>query len=322
MKKLEVRNLVKGFGQTRAVDGINFTANAGQIFGLVGRNGAGKTTTMRMISDIYLPDSGEILFDDAKRSENFHRQVGYLPEERGLYRFMSVMANLLFLAEIKGVPPEVAEPKALKYLQRFDLAKNAGSPLDRLSKGNQQKVQFIGTILHEPELVILDEPFSGLDPVNLNMFKDVIAELKQSGKIVILSAHQMDVAEKLCDHVALINQGKLLLNAPMAEIKRQYSQSVVSLSAEGDLSFIGTLPYVTSVHNFGQQITVQVKTNADIQALLRDIILRNVELKSFQANEMSLHDIFVSLTRTEEERTGGEVPKPGANTKNTTETAA
>lgn len=301
MRKLEVKNLAKMFGETKAVDDISFSAHSGMVFGLVGRNGAGKTTTIRMITDIYVPDSGEILFDGKKRGDDFHKRVGYLPEERGLYKFMSVMDNLLFLAEIKGMDPAATKPKAIDFLKRFDLTDKAALPLDALSKGNQQKVQFIGTILHNPDLVILDEPFSGLDPVNTNLFKDVINELKRANKIVILSTHQMDIAEKLCDQMALINRGKLVLNSTVSEIKRQYSASMVTLQAEGNLDFLSSLDYVTAVDHFGNNTTIKVDPNADIQELLRNLLKHNIVIKQFVANEMSLHDIFVSLTRTKEE---------------------
>lgn len=301
MRKLEVKNLNKIFGETKAVDDISFSAQSGKVFALVGRNGAGKTTTIRMITDIYVPDSGEILFDGGKRGDDFHKRVGYLPEERGLYKFMSVMDNLLFLAEIKGIDPTISRPKALGYLKRFDLTEKADHPLDALSKGNQQKVQFIGTILHDPDLVILDEPFSGLDPVNTNLFKDVILELRQANKIVILSTHQMDIAEKICDQMALVNRGKLILNSTVSEIKQRYSASMVTLRAEGDLGFLDSLDYVTAVEHFGVNKTIQVRHDTDIQLLLQELLRHKIIIKQFVANEMSLHDIFVSLTRTKEE---------------------
>jgi ABC-2 type transport system ATP-binding protein len=298
---LEVRHLSKSFGEKRAVDGISFTAASGAIFGLVGRNGAGKTTTIRTIMNIYLPDAGTITLGGKPSSESIRDSVGYLPEERGLYKKMSIMDNLMFLAEIKGMSAKEARPIAMRYLERFDLAKSANAVVDSLSKGNQQKVQFIGTIIHDPMMVILDEPFSGLDPVNTNLFKDVILTLKSAGKIVILSTHQMDIAEKLCDHIALINSGKLLLNAPLSEIKKTYSQSVASIEADGDTSFITSLPYVQSAQAFGSKLTVRVNDNADVQPLLIELVRRNVKIRRFQAEEMSLHDIFVSLTRTESE---------------------
>ncbi len=301
MNKVELRNLVKFFGETKAVDNISLSVNAGLIFGLVGRNGAGKTTTIRMLMDIYVPDSGDVLYNGAKRPADFHTLVGYLPEERGLYPFMTVIDNLIFLAEIKGVSPAVSRPKAMEYLRRFSLEDRSRARINSLSKGNQQKVQFIGTILHDPELVVLDEPFSGLDPVNTNLFKELILELKRAGKLVILSTHQMDIAERMCDHIALINKGELVLDEPMADVKRRYSQSIVSLEADGNLAFIENLPYVVSVQRVTDQWSIQVRTDADIQELLRELLARRVFVRKFNAHEMSLHDIFVSLTQTPEE---------------------
>lgn len=301
MKKVELRNLVKFFGEIKAVDGVSLTVNEGQIFGLVGRNGAGKTTAIRILMDIYVPDSGSVLYNGAKRPEDFHTRVGYLPEERGLYPGMTVMDNLLFLAEIKGMSPAVARPKAMEYLRRFSLEECSRARISSLSKGNQQKVQFIGTVLHDPELVVLDEPFSGLDPVNTNLFKELILELKRAGRMVILSTHQMDIAERMCDHIALINKGELVLNEPMAEVKRRYSQSVVSLEAEGNLDFIEGQPYVESAQRTANQWSVQVRTDDDIQELLRELLARRVCVRKFNAHEMSLHDVFVSLTQTAEE---------------------
>jgi ABC-2 type transport system ATP-binding protein len=259
VQALEVRNLVKSFGDVRAVDGISFTVPAGGvIYGLIGRNGAGKTTTIRTIMDIYLPDAGEVLFYGKPRGSDFHRRVSYLPEERGLYKGMTVLDNLLFLAEIKGVQPAVARPKALAYLERFELGSQTGAKIEKLSKGNQQKVQFIGAVLHEPELLVLDEPFSGLDPVNSELLKEMILELRQQGRAVVLSTHVMEMAERICDHVTMIDQGKLLLNASPATIKAQYSQCRVSLQASGDTDFLRSLPYVVSSVNSGDSMVVQV----------------------------------------------------------------
>ncbi len=294
---LEVKNLRKTFDEKVAVDNVSFRADEGSIFGLVGRNGAGKTTTIRMLMDIYWPDSGEILFRGAKRGPEFNRQSSYLPEERGLYKNMTVIDNLMFLAEIRDVDRRTAMERARAYLERFELIAGVNMPIERLSKGNQQKVQIIGSLLHDPALLVLDEPFSGLDPVNTELLKDLIVELKASGKLIILCTHQMDIAEKLCDHIVLIHDGRLVLNASMADIKREYSQSKVSFDASGDLGFLQALPYVHSVQQFGARTTVQVATDLDIQALLRTLVERGVELRKFDANDMSLHDIFVLKTR-------------------------
>lgn len=299
MPMLEVKNLRKAFEQKQAVDGISFVAQEGTIFGLVGRNGAGKTTTIRMLMNIYWPDSGEILFNGAPRGADFAGKVSYLPEERGLYKTMSVIDNLMFLAEIRDVPKAVAMERAKRYLERFELADNHNTQIDQLSKGNQQKVQIIGCLLHDPQMIVLDEPFSGLDPVNTEMLKDLIQELRASGKLVIMSTHMMDIAEKLCDHVALVSGGKLVLNASMQDIKRQYSESKVTFEAPGagGLTFLDGLPFVRGVTRFGDRTTVQVHGDGDIQHLLQALVAHGVPLRKFDANDISLHDIFVQLTR-------------------------
>lgn len=300
MPTLEVRELTKSFGEKKAVDNVSFSVDEGEVFGLVGRNGAGKTTTIRMLMNIYWPDSGEILYKNAKPGPDFVRQTSYLPEERGLYKDMSVIDNLMFLAEIRDVEHRVAMERAKSYLERFGLKSSAGTAVGRLSKGNQQKVQIIGTILHDPSLIVLDEPFSGLDPVNTELLKDLIGELKAAGKLIILSTHLMDIAEKICDHIALIHGGKLVLNNSMLEIKRRFSQSKVTFDGVGDLSFLSALPYVQSVGQFGGRTTVQVSADKDIQQLLQALVSHHVVLRKFDANDMSLHDIFVQLTRDSE----------------------
>ena len=187
MHVLEVMNLVKTFDGIRAVDDVSFTIPEGSVFGLIGRNGAGKTTTLRIMMNIYLPDSGEVLLQGAKAGQDFKDKVGYLPEERGLYKKMKVLETILFFAELKGKTGKDVEKKAVEYLKRFQIADRKNSKLEDLSKGNQQKVQFITTILHDPEFIILDEPFTGLDPINTNLFKEIILELKDQGKVIIFS---------------------------------------------------------------------------------------------------------------------------------------
>ncbi len=299
MKKLDVIDVKKSFadGEIKAVKGISFSVPEGIIFGLVGRNGAGKTTMIRMLVDIYPMDSGEILFNGQERSKNFHKLVGYLPEERGLYHKMSVMDNLLFLAEIKGSDPKVIKPRVREFLKRFELLEKEDESVGSLSKGNQQKVQIIGTIIHDPQFVILDEPFSGLDPVTTNTLKNLILDLKKEGKVIILSTHMMDIAEKMCDHIALIHHGDLLLNAPVVDIKKEYSESNVTLSFDGDISFINSLPYVVNIEDFGKSVSIRVTENQYVQILLQELINHKVIIKKFESGDISLHEIFVKLTQ-------------------------
>lgn len=294
---LEVSNLSKSFGEIKAVDNVSFTVPEGIIFGLIGRNGAGKTTTIRMIMNIYFPDEGSVVLNGNNRfGEDFRDRVGYLPEERGLYVKMKVLDNLLFLAEAKGIPASEIEPKAMEYLERFDLLDKKHSKIQDLSKGNRQKVQFIATILHDPDFLILDEPFSGLDPVNTDLLKEIILDLKKKGKLIILSTHLMDFAERMCDHIALIHKGKLLFNDSLSDIKDKYSNKNVSLSCKGDLSFVHKLPFVKTVQDFGNSTGIEINNDGDIQRLLKALIENNIEVHKFISEEVTLHDIFVSET--------------------------
>lgn len=295
MYALEVKNLSKNFDGIKAVDNASFTVPEGSVFGLIGRNGAGKTTTIRMMMNIYVPDYGEVILRGTKIGQEFKDKVGYLPEERGLYKKMKVMDTLLFLAELKGKTKKEIEKKAINYLSRFDLADRKNSKLEDLSKGNQQKIQFIAAILHDPEFLIFDEPFSGLDPINTNLLKDIILEEKQKGKVIIFSTHLMDFAEKLSDHIAMIEQGKIILQGALSEIKSQFAQRNISLDAEGDISFLESNPLVEKVEKFGNTVGVKVKNAAQTQELLKLLVEKNVKINKFAANEISLHEIFVSL---------------------------
>ncbi len=295
MNALEVHNLRKTFGSIKAVDDISFGVPEGSVFGLIGRNGAGKTTTIRMIMNIYLPDSGEVIFRGAKVGQDFRDRVGYLPEERGLYKKLKVMETLLYFAELKGKTGKEIENKAYKYLNKFELYDRRNSKLEDLSKGNQQKLQFLTTILHSPDFLILDEPFAGLDPINTNLLKEIILELKEQGKVIIFSTHLMDFAEKMCDHLAMIDHGKIILYGSLNEIKSKYAQRNVSLNYSGDISFLKSLPFVEKIEDYGNSTGIRVKDNSHIQQLLRLLIDNNVTINKFSANEISLHEIFIEL---------------------------
>jgi ABC-2 type transport system ATP-binding protein len=296
MHALEIRNLSKTFNEFKAVDDISFIVPEGGIFGLLGRNGAGKTTTIRMLMNIYEPDSGAVVFRGQPVGQAFRDRVGYMPEERGLNGKMKVLDYLMFLAELKGARGRALRDRAMAYLEQFDLADRAHKKIEELSKGNQQKVQFISTILHDPEFIVLDEPFSGLDPVNTNLFKDIILELKRAGKAIIFSTHLMDFAERMCDHIALIHQGRLHLQGPLREVKERFSQSHVILHYEGDITFLARLPYVVKIQDFGNHAGIEIRTRNDSRKLLQDLLSHDVLVKRFDANDISLHDIFVSLT--------------------------
>lgn len=304
MHVLEVQNLSKSFGSIRAVDDVSFEVPEGSVFGLIGRNGAGKTTTIRMMMNIYLPDKGEVVLRGTKIGQEFRDRVGYLPEERGLYKKMKVMETLMFFAELKGKIGRDVEKKALDYLKRFNLLDRKQSKLEDLSKGNQQKIQFIATILHDPDFLILDEPFSGLDPINTDLLKEIILELKERGKVIIFSTHLMDFAERMCDHIAMIDHGKIILSGSLSEIKTRYAKKNVSLSYEGDISFLKNNPMIDSIENFGNTTGIKVKEVSQIQDLLRLLVEHNVIVKKFSANEISLHEIFVQFAGSENESAG------------------
>jgi len=241
---LELRDVRKSYGKFVAVDGVSLGVPEGSIFGLLGPNGAGKTSTIRMIMDITAPDAGEILFFGRPRQPEDLRRVGYLPEERGLYRKMGVTEHLIFLGEIRGLKRRELLPRIEKWLERVELTAWSKAKIEELSKGMQQKVQLIGTVLHEPDLLLLDEPFSGLDPLNQELFKDLLLDYRQQGKSVILSTHGMELAERMCDHICLISKGRVVLTGELGALKRQMGGNTFRLVAEGNLDRVESLPEV------------------------------------------------------------------------------
>jgi len=295
MNVLEVKNLTKRFSGITAVDNASFSVSEGSVFGLIGRNGAGKTTTIRMMLNIYFPDEGEVLFKGAKIEQDFKDSVGYLPEERGLYKKMKVIDMLLFLAELKGKKGNAVLKSVNQYLERFDLADRKNSKVEDLSKGNQQKIQFIGTILHDPDFLIFDEPFSGLDPINTNLLKEIILEMKEKGKVVIFSTHLMEFAEKMCDNIAMIDKGKIILNGKLSEIKGKYASKNVSLNYLGNISFLNNHPMIESIEDFGNTTGIKLKDENSDQELLKLLMANNISIKKYNVDEISLHEIFVLL---------------------------
>jgi ABC-2 type transport system ATP-binding protein len=289
---VSLRNLAKTFGQHRAVDGISLEIPRGIIFGLIGPNGAGKTTTIRMILDIIRPDSGEVMVLGLPAGDQVKDLVGYLPEERGLYRKTKVLEMLEYQGSLRGATPSAARKEASEWLDRMGLAEWKGRKVEDLSKGMQQKVQFIGAVLGKPELLILDEPFSGLDPVNQNTFKDLMLELNRKGVSIIFSTHQMDTAERLCKEIALINQGKIVLNGTLSQIKSRFGKNSVMVEFDGDGSFLLGLPGVARVDDYGQYREVRLQDGADPQALLRAAVER-VRVRRFEIMEPTLHNIFI-----------------------------
>ncbi len=295
MEAIAVKAITKYYDGFKAVDGVSFSIEPGILFGLLGPNGAGKTTTMRMIMNIIVPDRGEIRILGEPFRESLKDRIGYLPEERGLYPKMKLLDHLQFLGEMKGLSASEAKKRALQWLERFELDRWAHKKIQELSKGMQQKVQFIGTIMHSPDLIIMDEPFSGLDPLNTKFLKDILLELKKAGKTIILSTHLMDQAEKLCDEICLINRGKVVLEGPLQEVKRRYSHNAVLLEYQGDASFIKTLPFVESADEYGNYMEIRLKDGVAPAELFKALAESSLDINRFEASETSLNDIFIEI---------------------------
>jgi ABC-2 type transport system ATP-binding protein len=302
---LELRGLQKRYGDFVAVADISLAVPAGVIYGLLGPNGAGKTTTLRMIMDILAPDSGEILmFGQRRRAQDLLR-VGYLPEERGLYRKMTVVDQLLFLAEIHGLKRRRARPVIQEWLARVELTDWEHKKIEELSKGMQQKIQLIGTVLHEPDILVLDEPFSGLDPINQVLFKELLLDYRRQGKTILFSTHGMEQAEKMCDHIGLISHGRVLLAGELREIRRGMGGNSFRLVASGDLSRIKQLPAVAQVvertdsargddgsPGAAGTVKLMLHPGASGPELLRQLV-EFLEVREFRSEEPDLEEIFI-----------------------------
>ncbi len=286
-----VLDVVKHYGKVKAVDGVSFEVTAGRITGLLGRNGAGKTTTLRMITGILHPDRGRVELFGAG-VEAARDRLGYLPEERGLYRKMRVLDHLLFLAEIKGRSPAAMRAPAERWLRRFELWEKKDAKVEELSKGNQQKVQLAGALLFDPELVVLDEPGSGLDPVNVVLVRRLLKELAAEGKAILLSTHQMGEAEKLCDEIVLIHDGKVVRAGPLADVKASGGRDAVLVEFEGDAAFLAGLPGVTSARVDTNRAELRLAPGADPQEILRAAVPR-LRLLRFEVVAPSLEEVFL-----------------------------
>lgn len=290
---LAVRDVRKTFGDVRAVDGVSFTVPQGTITGLLGRNGAGKTTTIRMITGIFMPDSGEVKWLGGSSGAPFRDRIGYLPEERGLYKQMKVWELLVFLAEIKGCRPADTKKKVDGWLERFELSDKRDAKVEELSKGNQQKVQLIGTLLHDPDLIILDEPQSGLDPVNMVLVRNLLRDLRQEGKTILLSTHMMGEAEKMADELILIHRGKVVLEGTLDEVRGSFGRNTLHLDFDGDGSFLGQLPEVRKASIEKSSAELSLAEGADPQQILQACMPR-VRIRRFELAAPSLEEIFIA----------------------------
>lgn len=287
---LAVRDIVKTFAHVRAVDGISFTVRRGTITGLLGRNGAGKTTTIRMITGIFMPDAGTIEWSGG--SGSFHDQIGYLPEERGLYKQMKVVDLLVFLAEIKGRRAADVRPIIDRWLERFELVEKREAKVEELSKGNQQKVQLIATLLHDPELIILDEPQSGLDPVNMVLVRNLLRELKDEGRTILLSTHMMGEAEKMADEIILIHRGKVVLDGSLDEVRGSFGRNTLHIEFEGDGAFLETLHDVKRATISNNAAEIALTDGSDPQKIL-EAAMGRLQIRKFEVAAPSLEEIFI-----------------------------
>jgi ABC-2 type transport system ATP-binding protein len=293
---LVLKGVTKRFGEQTAVDHLDVAVRAGCVFGLLGPNGSGKTTTIRMILGILQPDEGSIKVFGERLREATKRRIGYLPEERGLYRQMRVLDHLVFLGRLKGMPGGAARERARAWLERFQLAETATKRVEELSKGMQQKVQFIGTLLHDPELVILDEPFSGLDPVATQEMKEVMLELRQRGRTILFSTHQMEQVERSCDEILLIHRGRRVLGGPTSEIRARYGQPTVKVAFDGDLGDLASWEGIESLENDGRYAEIRLRDMRRTGELLRELV-RRVEVRRFEVSEASLEEIFIQQVK-------------------------
>jgi len=299
MSALNVNCVTKKFGGFTAVDCFSVEVPVGSVFGLLGPNGAGKTTTIRMSMGIMLPDSGEITVFGHSLDERTKEKIGYLPEERGLYKKMKVGDVIRFLCEIKGVSGRQATRSAMYWLERLGLKDWTHQSVQDLSRGMQQKLQFISAIVHDPDLIVLDEPFTGLDPINTGVLKDVMFELnREKGKTIILSTHLMEQVEKMCDNICLINRGKKVLDGSLSSIKSRYGRNTVAMEYDGDGEFLKGLPDVDSLNDYGKYVELRLKDGADYQAVLRAAVER-VAVRRFEIMEPSLNHIFIDIVGAE-----------------------
>jgi ABC-2 type transport system ATP-binding protein len=291
---VQLDRVSKSFGNFTAVKELSLTVRAGRVFGLLGPNGAGKTTTIRMIVNITAPDSGTISVFGGRINAAFQDRIGYLPEERGLYRRMKISDQLRFFAEIKNVRGKQVDAKIDQWLERVKLPEWKHKKSMELSKGMQQKIQFITAVLHDPDLLILDEPFSGLDPINVELLKEIVLELKRAGKTIIFSTHQMEVAERICDDICLLNRSQKVFEGSLREIKSSFGRNSVAVRCEGGDGVLDDPTLVSKLVRHADEAQALLAQGADAQVLLRRLIDSGARIGKFEMVEPSLNDIFIT----------------------------
>ena len=295
MNILELHNLKKYFATQKAVDDISFNIEQGSIFGLLGPNGAGKTTLLRMITGIFYPDSGHIVFNGKKYDPvNDVSYIGYMPEERGLYKKMKIGEQALYLAQLKGLSKSDATQKIKEWFIKFEMQSWWNKKVEDLSKGMSQKLQFVTTVLHEPKLIILDEPFSGLDPVNANLIKDEIFSLAKKGSTIIFSTHRMEQVEEICDHIVLVNKGEKILDGTVSDIKNRFKENMYQVGAATRPENLMTYIFEVIRHQ-PNQLLIKLQHDSTTNDVLKHFISQDIPIHSFNEVLPSLNDIFIKL---------------------------
>ncbi|WP_298716113.1 ABC transporter ATP-binding protein [Chitinophaga sp.] len=300
MNVLELQHLKKYYATHKAVDDISFSIPKGSIFGLLGPNGAGKTTLLRMITGIFYPDAGEILFDGRPFDpRNDIQYIGYMPEERGLYKKMKVGEQAMYLAQLKGLSTQEARQKIDYWFNRFDITSWSNKKIEELSKGMQQKVQFISTIMHQPKLLILDEPFSGLDPINSQLIQDEIFQLAKSGTTIIFSTHRMEQVEEICDHIVLVNKGKKVLDGPVKQIRQDFKHHLyrIGLDEMPNPAQMATYHF-TIVKNHEKGFTVKINEHSSTNDILAHFINQGIQINYFEEILPTIHEVFIQQVKT------------------------
>jgi ABC-2 type transport system ATP-binding protein len=294
---LKISNVTKRFDEFVAVDDLSLEVKAGRVFGLLGPNGAGKTTTIRMVVNITAPDSGRIALFGQPIDDKLQDRIGYLPEERGLYKKMKVGDQLKFFGALKNVPGKLADERIDYWLKRVELADWKDKKAADLSKGMQQKIQFITAVMHDPDLLILDEPFSGLDPVNVQLLQEIVLELKAKGKTLIFSTHQMETAERLCDDICLINRSKKILDGTLREIKRSFGRNMVAVRCDGGYEILHDPALVSKLTEHSDEVEALLAPGADAQELLHRLVNSGATITKFELIEPSMNDIFIEKVK-------------------------
>jgi ABC-2 type transport system ATP-binding protein len=294
---LVIDQLTKRFGSVVALDRASFSVKTGEVYGYLGANGAGKTTTMRIVLGILRPDEGAVLWRGRSTRELARRTWGYLPEERGLYARMRVLDQLVFFAGLYGIAHDEARANAGAWLQRFRISDYANRRADELSKGNQQKVQFIAAVLHEPEVLLMDEPFTGLDPLNVALLREALLELRDAGRTIIFSTHQMELVELLCDSIAIVDRGRIVASGTVGDVKRASGRRVVRLAVEGAAAaaWLSGLEGARVTRTGGDGLEVSLPSDGDPNAILAQAVARDARVTHFEVTEPTVEELFVQL---------------------------